>query len=216
MAARRKSAAKRSAAKAAPRAEDIRARIVTAALREAAAVGWRGLALDAVARRADLALGAVIAAAPTKAHLVAHVAAHVDADMLGRVGFPDPTVSVRDRLFDVLMKRFDALQKHRDGVLALLAGLSRDPPAAAMALARLSRSMAAVLAAAGVSSDGLIGCARVQALKAVHLAALRAWRTDDSADMAKTMAALDKALNLAERAASFTLLKRPRPAHEAA
>ncbi|MDX2223286.1 MAG: TetR family transcriptional regulator [Rhodospirillaceae bacterium] len=207
MAAKKKSAGKESPSSSG--AADPRARIVAAALREAAAVGWRGVTMEAVARRADMALGDVIAAAPTKAHLVAHIAAQVDAQMLARVGFPDATVSVRDRLFDVLMKRFDALQKHRDGFLALLTGLSRDPPAAAMALARLSRSMAAVLAAAGVSSDGLIGCARVHALKAVHLSALRAWRTDDSADMSKTMAALDKALNLAERAATFTRLRRP-------
>jgi hypothetical protein len=49
---------------------------------------------------------------------------------------------------------------------------------------------------------------QVLGLKAAYLSAWRVWRVDDSDDMAKTMAALDKALAYAERAAKFALGKR--------
>jgi hypothetical protein len=68
-----------------------------------------------------------------------------------------------------------------------------------MSWCRFDRSGAAMLAAAGISADGLCGLARIQGLKAIHLAALRAWMKDDSADLAATMAALDRALRQAER-----------------
>ena len=49
---------------------------------------------------------------------------------------------------------------------------------------------------------------RIQGLKAVTAFALRAWMTDDSADLSKTMAALDRALNRAEKLAGMTSFRR--------
>lgn len=65
-----------------------------------------------------------------------------------------------------------------------------------------------MLAAAGVSPDGLFGYARIQGLKMVLACALKAWIDDDSADLAKTMAALDRALERAESLARFRGFRR--------
>ena len=179
--------------------------ILSAAMEEAAAVGWAHLSFEAVATRAGMKLGDVLAHVPTQAHLLARVADHVDRTALLGVSGVDHTQSVKDRLFDLLMRRFDVLQRHRAGILALMAGVARDPGEGLMLLGRLSRSMAVTLTAAGVSPHGLKGMAHVTGLKAVYLAGLRTWQKDESSDMAKTMAALDKALGYAERAANFSL-----------
>src|SRR6185436_17985074 len=39
----------------------------------------------------------------------------------------DPSQSVRDRLFDLIMKRFEAMEPHRTAVLAMEHGADRDP-----------------------------------------------------------------------------------------
>ncbi len=184
-------------------------RILDAGLAEAAEMGWRHLSMNAVAVRAKLALGDVLCETPTRAHFVARVLDRLDKRMLTAVKAVDEADSVRDRLFDVAMKRFDAMNAERDGLHAMLTGLRFDPPAAAFALCRADRTAAAMLAAAGVSPDGLFGYARVQGMKVVLLCALRAWMDDDSADLAKTMAALDRALERAERAARFRGFRRP-------
>ncbi|MCB2108739.1 MAG: hypothetical protein KDE14_13610 [Rhodobacteraceae bacterium] len=214
MAAKKKTKSRRSKPASAPK--DPIARIVRAALDEAAAVGWRQVGMDAVARRAGMTLGDVLMHVPTKGHIVARLADHIDMAMVKDAALPDRESSPRDRLFEILMRRFDALQVHRDGIKALLKDAARDPGLAAMGLVRLSRSMAVALSAAGISADGLIGCARVHGLKLVQVSALRAWMNDDSDDMAKTMAALDKALNLAERAASMSKFRMKRPGRQAA
>jgi hypothetical protein len=73
-------------------------------------------------------------------------------------------------------------------------------PLLALALAAATlRSMGWMLEAAGVSAQGLQGQVRANALMAAWLYAVRAWRDDESADLAATMAALDKALDQAER-----------------
>jgi hypothetical protein len=203
----------KSAKPAAAAATDID-RIVDAGLAEAGAVGWRNLAMTAVAARAGLSLGAVLGKVPTRAHLVACIFDRLDQRMLAGVKALDEADSIRDRLFDVAMKRFDAMNADRDGMRAVVSGMRFDPPAAVLAVCRADKSAATMLAAAGVSPDGLLGYARIQGMKVVLLCALRAWVDDDSADLAKTMAALDRALERAERIASFRGFRRP--AEEAA
>ncbi|MFX7212929.1 hypothetical protein ABTI51_18345, partial [Acinetobacter baumannii] len=55
-----------------------------------------------------------------------------------------------------------------------------------------------MLEAAGLDSGGLAGIARRKGLGLIYLDVLRTWRDDDSVDMARTMAVLDKRLKRAE------------------
>jgi AcrR family transcriptional regulator len=186
--------------------------ILAAAMAEAAAVGWGGVSFEAIAHRAKLSLGEVLRHVPTRAYILARFADHVDRVALGGATHVDHDQSVKDRLFDLLMKRFDALQTHRDGVKALITGVLRDPGESAMLLGRLARSMESTLSAAGLSPHRLPGMLQVLGLKAVYLSTLSVWRNDDSADMAKTMAALDRALSVADRAGRFLFGRRRRSA----
>ncbi len=118
----------------------------------------------------------------------------------GGAGRDEP---VRDQLFSLLMRRIDVLAAHRAGVLALLRAAPADPALALWLGCATRRSMRWMLEAAGVSTRGLRGELRVKGLVAVWLWTLRAWRADESADLAHTMAALDSALGRAERMAGW-------------
>ena len=174
--------------------------IVDAFLKLLAEKGWHGFALRDVAEAAGVSLGELYAAFPSRLALVQAFIADVDRQVLADVSPSlDPDETVRDRLFDAMMRRYDALRPHKAAVVALADGVARDP-LAVLALSRtLNRSMAAVLEAAGVSADGLLGTLRQKGLAAMHLAVLRVWLKDDSADQSKTMAALDHRLKRAER-----------------
>ena len=77
-------------------------------------------------------------------------------------------------------------------------------PMLALALGpALRRSMAAMLEAASVPSDGLSGALRQNGLLAIHYAVSRIFDRDETADLSKTMAALDSRLKMAERWAQF-------------
>jgi len=124
------------------------------------------------------------------------------ADQAALVGIPGDA-SVRDKLFDTIMRRIDALQAHRAGVIAVLRLLPGMPPLALLMAAASERSMRWLLDACGVPTSGLAGALRVRGLVAVWLWTVRAWQTDESADLSTTMAALDRALGHAERAAGW-------------
>jgi AcrR family transcriptional regulator len=175
---------------------------IEAALTLAAERGWRDLALADIAEAADLSMAALYAQYPSKTAILAAYSRAIDAAVLADLGGDQAGESAKDRLFDLLMRRFDKLEAHKAGLVRIAEDTGRDPLSLVCSLANLDRSMAAMLEAAGLSTSGLRGLLRIKGLSAVYMATLRAWFRDDSADKAKTMAALDKALGRAERMAS--------------
>ncbi|MGE0828315.1 MAG: TetR family transcriptional regulator [Hyphomonadaceae bacterium] len=109
-----------------------------------------------------------------------------------------PNASVRDRLFDLIMRRFEAMEPHRAAVLAMEAGQDRDPVAMGAAHQRHVRAARWALTLAGLEADGMSGNARAQGLGVIIGQARAAWRGDADGDFAKTMASLDKNLRRAE------------------
>ncbi|WP_448579463.1 hypothetical protein [Thermaurantiacus sp.] len=107
--------------------------------------------------------------------------------------------SVRDRLFDGIMAGFDRLQAHRAAVEAMVT--AKDPAVPALVALRAGPAIRRLAAVSGISTVGISGALRVAALSGLLARALHAWRKDESADMAATMAELDRLLDQAERAA---------------
>lgn len=180
-------------------AEDtVAERLAQAALALAHERGWRDLSLAEAAMRAGVSLADARECFPDKGALLAWLMGASDRHALAQ-GRADAEETPRDRLFEVLMRRFDALQTRREGLVAILRGLPGDPLPAACLLPRFAVSIAWMLEAAGISASGPLGTLRVNAIAAVYLSTLRVWLEDDSADMARTMAALDSGLRRVEQ-----------------
>ena len=182
---------------------DIDTRLVAGLWQVVAGHGWSGLSMRRVAAASGIAPAGIRRRCPSPCHLLAlHGRVMDQAVLAGTVpGATLDTNTPRDRIFDVLMRRIDAMQPHRAGILRLLDDLRRDPLLALALLASVPRSMAWMLEAAGLGAGGLAGLARAKGLTAVWLATIRAWADDDSVDLGPTMAALDRALDRAEQVA---------------
>ena len=175
---------------------------------------FAAVTLRDVAQAANLGLADLYRLYPDKAALVAAFLARVDAGVLaGTPRQSDPEETPRDRLFDTMMRRYDALRPHR-AALRAIHGASRRDPLLLLALApALRRSMAAMLEAGGVPSDGVPGALRQNGLLAIHYAVSQVFYRDETGDLSKTMAALDSRLKTAEKWAQLIgkYVKRPDP-----
>ncbi|MCF8483146.1 MAG: hypothetical protein K9H25_22200 [Rhodospirillum sp.] len=189
-------------------------RILDGALRLAGTVGWTKGTLARVAEELDMPLARVLSLAPTRTAILAAWGKRVDARILEDGVELDPEETVRDRLFDLIMRRLDALAPHKEAVAALPPACAGDPLLGLTAAMDLAHSMAMTLEAAGVGASGFTGLLRVKGLSALFLYILRIWLSDDSPDMAKTMAALDKALDRAESAANSLFSRMARKADD--
>jgi hypothetical protein len=170
--------------------------LITAAFAEAATAGWPAVSAASAARAANLPLERARARFPTSFSILLRFGQIADQMALEGATIEGP---VRDRLFDTVMRRFDALQPHREGIRAVLRALPSDPKLAVAMAVATQFSMSWMLEAAGISANGLRGLLRAKGLTAVWLYTLRAWDRDETADLSTTMAALDRALTQAER-----------------
>ena len=188
-------------------------RVVECALTLAAERGWRRVSLGDIAAAARLSLAELYRLYPSRAAILAAFVRQIDAAVLSEGEAEGATA--RERLFDLLMRRFEALRPHKAGVEAILRDCGSDPLALLCGGPRLKRSMGWMLEAAGVPSHGLLGLARAKGLAVVYLATMRSWFADDTADMSRTMAALDKHLRRAESLAGLCRPRGRRGASEA-
>lgn len=100
----------------------------------------------------------------------------------------------RDRLFDVLMRRLEALAPYKPAIRSLVRS-AMCHPGLALALNSLAvRSMRWMLTAAGINTAGGKGALRAQGLAFMFAQVLRVWIDDDDRGLAPTMAELDRAL----------------------
>jgi AcrR family transcriptional regulator len=194
--AKRAAARKGGGKTAPPTVGNARDRMVDAALRLWARQGWQRTGMAEIAAEAGLSLAEAYAACPSKLGLLAAFHRRLDQAVLSG-GAVEASEPARDRLFDVLMRRFDALQPHRAAVQAMVRGGLGDP-ALLLGLPALLGSMAWMLEAAGISNAGWRGRARSHLLAGLYLSVLREFLADDSNDLTRTMAALDRRLRQAE------------------
>jgi len=173
----------------------IRRDLARAALTLAAAKPWREITLTALADAAGRPLAELYGASVGEA--VDCVEEAFDRAIADKAEL-NPDQSVRDRLFELIMSRFEAMEPHRAAVVAMEAGYDRDPTLMASAHQRHVRCARWVLALAGLEADGMTGQARAQGLGVIIGQARAAWRGDDAGDYAKTMASLDRNLRRAE------------------
>lgn len=178
--------------------KDIKQVVVIKALELAEREGWGNVSLPDLAQAAELSLAALFDVIEDKADILALFGRMVDRRVLEAIGETDAGVSPRDALFDLLMERFDILNEYRPGLVSILESFRFDPKQAVIAAPHLCRSMSWMLEAAGIDTGGVSGAVKVAGLTGVYLKTLRVWRDDDSADMAKVMAALDKDLGRVE------------------
>jgi len=176
-----------------------RERIIAAFMALLAEQPIEEIGFNAIAARAGVSLVVLRGEfGSTLAILAAHskaidrmVLAEADADMA-----EEPP---RERLFDVLMRRLEAIAPHREAMRSLMRSAGRNPPLAFALNGLAVRSQAWMLAAANIDSAGPRGLIRAQGLAMMFASVLRTWVDDEDQGLARTLAALDRALARGQR-----------------
>ncbi len=183
-------------------------RLVEAAMSLAADKPWQEVGYREIAAQAGVPLAEAWKAAPGRQSILRHLSHMADQAVLKEPAALDDG-DARDRVFDVLMRRFDALRPYRSGLASVASAMSGDPAASLSGGLGLLNSMRAMLLAAGLKTEGLGGLLRAKGLALIWLASARTFLKDESEDLAPTMAALDSQLRRAERMMGW-LRRRPR------
>jgi AcrR family transcriptional regulator len=109
----------------------------------------------------------------------------------------------RERLFDVLMRRLEALAPYKEAVRSVMRSARRNPGLALALNAMAVRSQSWMLEAAGIGAHGPRGALRAQGAALMFARVLSVWVDDEEEGLDRTMAALDRGLASAERWEGF-------------
>jgi AcrR family transcriptional regulator len=109
----------------------------------------------------------------------------------------------RERLFDVLMRRLEALAPYKEAIRSMMISARRHPSLALALNAMAVRSQRWMLEAAGIGTSGPRGAMRAQGAALMYGRVLSVWVDDDEEGLDRTMAALDRGLASAERWVGF-------------
>ena len=173
-------------------------KIIDAALKLAASRGWSGLSLADIAKSARVGLPVLSGFFASKSEILAAFSRRIDAAVLKAASAEDLSdEAARDRLFDVLMMRFDTLAPYKPALKRISRDMQRDPVAAAGLVRAMLQSLGWMLEAAGIDSSGLAGAMRVRGIALIWGAVFRTW-LEDGDDQARTMAELDRRLRRGE------------------
>ncbi len=179
------------------------------AFAEIAEKGADGFSRAALARRSGRRLSEIHAEFPTRGAVIRQFGKRMDLAMLAIDSEELEQMTVRERLFELIMRRLEAMRPYREGLRRLASGRCGDPEMGLAALGNVRRLTGWLAESAGGPVAGLRGCAARSAILAVYASTFRVWLRDTSDDLAKTMASLDRNLDRLEQFVSWGGRLRP-------
>lgn len=191
----------------------IRVRIIEALMALAGERAWADISISDVTGRAEVTLAEFREQFPSKGAVIGAWSKMIDMAVLSGSGADLADEPPKERLFDVLMRRLDAMAPYKAGLEGIMRWVRQDG-AAALALNQVAlNSMRFMLEAAQIDSEGPLGALKLQGLTIAWARIVAVWLKDDSAGLDATMAAMDKELarggQILARAEDFGRLTAP-------
>jgi ubiquinone biosynthesis protein COQ9 len=176
-----------------------RSKAVRAAMELAQQRDWDDITLADIAKQAGLDLADLRREFVCKSDIIRAFQADVDAEVLAKVKQAGPEQSVRDRVFDIVMTRFEVMSPYKSALRHIACYLRCRPGEASLLACSTLASQYWMLAGAGAKLDGPGAAVRVAGLTAIYGKVFQAWLDDPSPSLDRTMAVLDRALSNGER-----------------
>lgn len=160
---------------------------------------WDDIELGDIVEKAGASLADFRDAFPSKGAVLGAFSKRIDKEVLDGSSDELADEPARERLFDVYMRRIDALTPYKAALKRINIAVRRDP----LTLAALNQvalnSQRFMLAAANIPTEDQLGMLRLQGAVLVFANVMETWYDDDSPDLARTMARLDRELKRGER-----------------
>ena len=180
---------------------DIRPKVVAAALPLAATRGWDHVTIEDIATESGIAQKSITAVFDDIWDILGYVLQDIADKTKAEVG-DYLTDDWRENTMEILMTRFDLAQDHRAAFKRLPRDLAKHPRTMRRLARRFYRTMRDMLLLAGFPAEDL-NPATIGAFGVLYMSVVDTWSKDETPDMSRTMAAIDKRLGYFEHVAGY-------------
>ncbi|WP_375464633.1 TetR/AcrR family transcriptional regulator [uncultured Methylobacterium sp.] len=172
---------------------------VDALMRLAAEQPWSDIEVGDIAREAGLSLAELRELFPSKGAVLGGLTRIIDRKVLEEDGSDLAEEPTRERLFDVLMRRLDAMTPYKPALRRISYALRGDLLSMLAMNGVALNSHRYMLAAAGIDTEGPLGRLKLQGVVIAFARVVETWLEDDDPALAQTMARLDREIRNGER-----------------
>lgn len=180
-------------------------KICDAALKLAALHGWGALTLNQISQATKLSVPQIKKRFSDTNGILPAIVGQFDRETKAALGKTATGTTPHDRLFEIMIARFDVLQKHRAALLRIITEVKRNPSLARHIFPSQIKTMKTMLDLAKLKQTGPKELLATFGLYTIFILTLHTWERDESKDMSKTMSALDRYLRRAEKLADILL-----------
>jgi AcrR family transcriptional regulator len=173
--------------------------VIDALMRLASDRPWNDIELGDIAEAAGIGLSALRDMFPSKGAILGALGRRIDKQVIEGTTDDLAGEPARERVFDVMMRRIDAMAPYKAALRRISWALRSDPLTLAALNQDALNSQRYMLAAAGIHTEGPLGLLKLQGAVLVLANTMETWFEDDDPTLAKTMARLDRELRRGER-----------------
>lgn len=175
-----------------------RDRVVDALMALAAEREWADISLEAIAEQAGLGLADLRDLFPSKGAMLGGFVRRIDRIVLEDRPGDLIDSPARDRVLDLMLRRFDALRPYRHALRSIHRAFRGDVPGMLALNQQALNSWRYLLASAGIETEGPLGLVKLQGAILVFARVMPVFLAEADDTLPKTMAALDRELSRGE------------------
>ena len=161
--------------------------------------GWKYFSLKSLAKENKSDLESIKIFFKNKSQFLESFSEMIDNKVLANIDKDEFNKnSIKDNLFELIMLRFENLNHYKTGLKILLSDLKKSPVELKKIMKKVFDSMDLFLEIANVKNNYLMDFIKVNIIFIIYSYVFNVWLDDQSSEMSKTMAELDKWLSKAE------------------
>ena len=170
-----------------------RAKIAQQTLKLLTTHEWKSISIDMICRKLKLSKKKISRNIKSKNDLLKNINQYIDDLMLVEIKSVDKSTTP-DMVFEILMLRFDLLNRYRFSILKIFKFFKSNPNNFIVLIPSFIESIEMMAKSSNIETKGMIGIVKLKGLLIIYFSTFLTWIKDDSLSLDKTMFVLDNYL----------------------
>ena len=178
-----------------------KSKLIDTAISELLCGRWDSINMRSISKKSKIKLDQVLKISNSKEELLDLWSQSINFKILDKISLEElKEATIKDRILELMLCRFDVLSGHRREMTALVALARKNAIESVRALGRIKQSMQYILNLSGAEYQGKIGILKIKILSLIWLVTFKEWYEFKEDDNSVIMSNLDRRLTLAENA----------------
>jgi len=157
---------------------------------------WDSISTEDVLKKTKLKKNNAIKKISNKKDLLSNINRFIDNKIKNNLKTLEQS-SQKDMIFEILMMRFEILEKYRKSIINIFISFKKKPHELIFLLPSFIESMILMANLSNITTNGVKGNIKVKSLLIIYFSSFLIWIEDTNSELEKTMTSLDSYLDKA-------------------